>query len=435
MRYQFAMGVLLLGATGLIGSAIAARLRRDGVSVTAVARGGGAVLRGLGIARVVRLDLRAATRPEDWRSALDGVDAVVNAAGVLQEGGSAVWRVHRDAPAALYRACAEAGIRRVVHISAIGADADARSDFSRSKHALEQHLAASDLDWVILRPAVVVGRAAYGGSALFRGLAALPILPVPAGTAPVQLVQLDEVAETVARLLAPDAPAQISLDLAAPEPLTFAEVVARYRVWLGWPPAPTFGPPDWLMGLMWRLGDLAGRLGWRPPVRTTARRELERGTFGDPAEWIRLTGIVPRSLDAALAAEPASVQERWFARLYLLKPALLIAFGLFWIVTGLVALGPGLAGAEALMREAGAGSLARAGAIAGALADLAIGALVLVRRTSRAALLAAVGVSFAYLVGSALLLPGLWADPLGPMVKIVPILALNFALLALLDDR
>ena len=430
------MRVLLLGATGLIGSAVAARLRQDGILLTAVARGGGTKLRSLGADRVVRLDLRSATRAEDWQAALEDVDGVVNAAGVLQDGGAgAVWRVHHDAPAALYDACAAAGIRRIVHISAVGADADARSDFSRSKHALEQRLAASDLDWVILRPVVVVGRAAYGGSALFRGLAALPLLPVPAGTAPIQLVQLDEVAETVALMLAPGAPPRISLELAAPEPLTFAEVVARYRAWLGWRPARHVHPPEWLMAVGWRLGDLAGRLGWRPPVRSTARRELARGAIGDPADWVRLTNIVPRSLDAALAAEPASVQERWFARLYLLKPIVLVVFGLFWIVTGLVSLGPGFSAAVTRMEATGAGALAAPAVIAGALADIAIGALILVRRTSRSALLAALAVSVLYLVAGTLLMPGLWVDPLGPLVKILPILVLNLIALALLEDR
>jgi hypothetical protein len=51
-------------------------------------------------------------------------------------------------------------------------------------------------------------------------------------------------------------------------------------------------------------------------MRSTAGREIVRGATGDPSEWIRLTGIEPQSLDAALAAEPASVQERWFAQLY-----------------------------------------------------------------------------------------------------------------------
>lgn len=432
MRYQSVMRVLLLGATGLIGSAIAARLRRDGVTVVAVARGGGSAVRRLGLDQVVKLDLRDATRPEDWRAALDGIDAVINAAGILQDGATRI--VQQAAPAALYKACATAGVRRIVHISAIGADRPVTL-FSRSKQEIEAILSASELDWVILRPAVVVGRAAYGGSALFRGLAALPLLPVPRTSGRIQVVQLDEVAETAARMIAPDAPARIMLELAAPEALTFDETVARYRSWLGWRPARIVPTPDWLMGAAYRLGDLAGLLGWRPPIRSTARIELERGAIGDPADWIRVAGIAPRSLDEALAAEPACVQERWFARLFLLKPAILLVFGLFWVVTGLISLGPGRALAEATMHAAGGGALSVPIVAAGALADLAIGLLILVRRTSKPALLAALALSLAYLAAGTLLQPSLWADPLGPLVKIFPILALNLVALAILEDR
>lgn len=372
---------------------------------------------------------------EDWYAALDGIDAVVNAAGVLQDGaGGSTRLVHHAAPAALYLACAAMGVRRIVHISAIGADRPV-SEFSRSKHDMDEQLTASDLDWVILRPAVVVGRPAYGGSALFRGLATLPLLPVPRRAGSVQIVQLDDVAETVAFMVRPDAPARLVLDLAAPEPLAFEAVVARYRAWLGWRPARIISAPDWLMGLAWRLGDLAGLLGWRPPVRSTARLEMTRGAIGDPSDWIRVTGIIPRPLDEALAADPASVQERWFARLFLLKPLVLIVFALFWIVTGLVSLGPGRALADAAMREAGGGGHSGAPVVAGALADLAIGVFMLVRRTAKPALLAALALALFYLAAGSLLQPSLWADPLGPLTKIFPILALNLVALAILEDR
>ena len=92
---------------------------------------------------------------------------------------------------------------------------------------------ASDLDWIILRPSVVVGRPAYGGSALFRGLASLPVLPVMPNTGLLQVVQLDDVADTVLFFLAPGAPTRLALDLAGPEQLPFTEVVRKYRRWLG----------------------------------------------------------------------------------------------------------------------------------------------------------------------------------------------------------
>ena len=198
-----------------------------------------------------------------------------------------------------------------------------------------------DLDWVILRPSVVLGPAAYGGSALFRGLAALPVLPVMPDTGPLQVVQLEDVVETVLFFLDPAAPSRLAVDLVGPEPLSMLDIVRRFRAWLGWPAPRIVNLPAAIAALLYRLGDLAGRLGWRPPLRSTAREEIRRGAAGDPSRWTALTGISPRPLAAALAARPASVQERWFAGLYALKPAVFVVYALFWIVTGVLSLGPG----------------------------------------------------------------------------------------------
>jgi uncharacterized protein YbjT (DUF2867 family) len=430
------MHILLLGGSGLIGSAVAARLRRDGHEILAVGRGGGPAERRVPVDRWVRLDLRQATAAESWLPHLAGIDAVVNCAGVLQDSGrDSTGKVHRDMPLALWRACEAAGVRRVIQVSALGADRGAITDFSRTKNEGDEALAASRLDWVILRPSVVVGRPAYGGSALFRGLAALPFLPRPADTGPVDVVQLDDVAESVARLLAPGAPSRVSLELAGPDRLAFADIVAAYRRWLGWAPAKSFVAPGWLMAIAYRSGDALAWLGWRPPIRSTAGREIRRGATGDNGAWRRATGIEPQSLASALSVNPASVQERWFARLYLLKPLALGTFALFWLLTGLVSLGPGYEPATRYMLAAGGGALSEAGVVAGALADIAVAFGIAWRPTARPALWAALGLSLFYLVAGTLLLPGLWADPLGPVMKIWPILVLNLLCLAILDER
>ena len=406
------------------------------MEVVGVARAVGEDARRLPVASWIELDLRDALTPGAWLPHLQNVDAVVNAAGVLQDSArDSTGAVHRDAPAALWKACEQAGVRRAIHFSAMGVDRGGLSDFSRSKREGDEALKARELDWVILRPSVVVGRPAYGGSALFRGLAALPVLPRTPDAGPLDIVQLDDVVETVARLLRPGAPAKVELELAGPERLRFDQVVAAYRSWLGWKPARVIAAPGFLMEAGYRLGDLVGWLGWRPPVRSTARREIVRGATGDPSQWKRLTGIEPRSLSAALAAEPASVQERWFAGLYLLKPVAIGTFALFWLLTGIVSLGPGFHVATWLMEAAGAGPLSVPSVIAGGVADILVGIGILVRRTSRLALIAALGLSIFYIVAGTLLHPELWRDPLGPMMKIWPILALNLICFPLLRER
>lgn len=429
------MRILLLGATGLIGSSIAARLAATGLEVVGVARRLDASARAVPVDRWILLDLRRATSMADWLPYLDGIEAVVNCAGALQDNPrDSTAAVHDIAPSALWQACAAAGVRRVIQMSALGADRGI-SGFSKTKKAGDEALMASGLDWVILRPSVVVGPQAYGGNALFRGLAVLPWLPEVRDAGRIDIVQLEDVVETVARLLEPSAPSRLVLELAGPDRLRFEDVVQGYRRWLGHKPAAEVRLPSWAMAVAYRLGDLASWFGWRAPIRTTARREMARGATGDPSGWIGETGIRPQSFAAALATRPAGVQERWFANLYLLKPVMIGTFALFWLMTGFVSLGPGYDQAERLMRAAGAGALSAPSVVAGGFADILIGLGILFRRTSRAALVAALLLSIFYILAGTLLLPVLWRDPLGPMMKIWPILALNLACLAISGER
>ncbi len=427
--------ILVVGATGLIGSAVAARLSAEGYEVTGVAR---RIERaGLLPMTWVRLDIAQAVQPEAWSEIISRVEAVVNCAGLLQDSPhQSTRRVHLEGPAALFRACEQHDVRRVIHLSAVGVDRETPTEFSRSKLAGDEALMALDLDWVILRPSVVVGPSAYGGSALIRSLAALPILPVMPETGLLQVVHLDDLLDTIVFFLRPDAPAKQTIEVVGPRRYEFEELVALFRKWMQWPPARLVRTPAWLAGLLYRLGDFAALLGWRPPVRRTAQREMVRGAVGDSARLTELTGIRPRDLETVLAGTHASVQERWFAGLYLLKPLVFSVFPLFWIATGIISLGPGRERGINLVME---GGLSRAMAllltICGALADIVIGLAIAYRPTARQGLYAAFLISVVYTIIGTILVPRLWVDPLGPMLKIAPVMVFNLIALAILEDR
>jgi uncharacterized protein YbjT (DUF2867 family) len=428
------MRILVTGATGLIGSSVCARLAAEGNEIVRVVRH--TVPLGIGGQAIAVLDIALAVRPEDWAPLLVDVDAIVNCAGVLQDSpGEDTHRVHADAAAALFVACETAAVRRVIHFSAIGVDRAQPSRFSATKLVGDRALMGRDLEWVILRPSVVLGRPAFGASALIRGLAALPLLPVMPATGPLQIVQLDDVVATVAFFLNPNSPSRVALELAGPERLSMSEVVGYYRQWLGWPAARQFTLPEWAARLLYRLGDLAAILGWRPPMRTNARKEIARGAVGDPSNWIAMTGIKPRGLAKTLEFSPATVQEKWFAGLYFVKPAIFVVLPFFWIPTGIISLTTGYEGGVELMRGAGARWLSGPAVVAGAVADIAIGILIAWRRTARTGLYGAIALSFFYAVAGTILRPDLWNEPLGPLMKILPILVLHFVALAILRER
>ena len=429
------MRVLILGASGLIGSAVCARLAGEGHRVVAVSRGRFDTM----FAEIERisLDMSRATAVEDWAPILDGMDAVVNCAGTLQDSpGDSTHGVHVAGIAALYAACEQADVRRVVHLSAVGVDREAPTGFSLTKRMGDEDLMSRNLDWVVLRPSVVIGRPAYGGSALLRGLAALPVLPAMPSAGALQLVHLDDLVDTIVFFLQPQAPSRKAFEIVGPRRWPFEDAVHLLRRWLRKPAARAFHVPEWAFSVLYRAGDAVSHLGWRPPVRSTAQAEILRGAVGDPSAWTEATGIVPRDIEQALAREPASVQERWFASLYILKPLVFSVFALFWIASGLISLGPGWDIGMSLVREGGMNeSMVGLTVAAGALADIIIGLAILYRPTSRYGLYAALIISITYAIIGTILVPRLWSDPLGPLLKIWPIMVFNLVALAILEDR
>lgn len=433
------MRVLVTGAYGLIGSACLARLHADGHDLVAAGRSLAAVQRRYPYAHWIAADFAQLRDAAAWEQSLFGIDAVVNCVGVLQDGArDDVQRVQVEGTKALFDACVRAGIKRVVHISAIGADAAGPTAFARTKAEADAHLQTLALDWVILRPALVLAPAVYGGSAMLRALAAFPgFVPIVYADARLQVVSIDDVAETVARALAPGAPGKLMWELAHPQVHALADVVMALRGWLGFAPRRALRLPDAAGKIVARVADALGWLGWRSPARTTSLAQLAAGVVGDPAPWMNATGIRPQSLDDMLAARPSNVHDRWFARLYLLKPLAIAGLGLGSIAAGTVQFAA-YARLAAMLLRAGATNLAATDAVPSLLvATAAIGAGigVLVRRTARVALSVLLGLTALQVLDHA---SSAWhgvLDPFGPLLLDGSVLLAILFTLAIMDER
>ena len=236
--------MLVLGAGGFVGRAIAARLSDSGHEVVE--------------GRSAEFDFTTLLKPADWLPHLAGVDAVVNAVGVLRDSTRRPMEaVHEHAPIALFEACAKAGVRRVVQISALGI-AGSDTLYARSKRAADEHLLAlreqGRLDATVLRPSIVFGRGG-ASSQLFMNLARLPLLLLPGAAlrALVQPIAVQDLAETVARLV--DTPGPALLSVVGPRALTLADFIAVLRAQRGHRPARVIALPDAPSRWSARLGD------------------------------------------------------------------------------------------------------------------------------------------------------------------------------------
>lgn len=431
------MRVLVVGGYGLIGLEVIQALLRAGHQVVGFGR---SPETGRRIAPHIPWnhgDMRRMQAAADWLPSLSGIDAVVNAAGAMQDGAKDDLKLVQDgAIRALAAACEAAGVKRFVQISAPGAEMSARTAFLSTKAAGDAAVRASKLDWTILKPGLVISAGAYGATALLRMLAAAPVVqPIALADARVQAVAGSDVGEAVRAVLAGEVASRRDYELVEDEVHTLEAMVKAVRRWAGRDDAlAVWRLPRWMaFGIGW-FADVGGRMGWRPPLRTTALRSLADGVTGDAGPWRAAGGFRLKPLEETLRALPSTMQERVFGRAQLVFPFLLLILSAFWLSSGVIGMVQ-REQAEAVIAARVGTDVATWLVVSGIVLDLAIGWGLLWRKWVRRAAWGSILVSLGYLAAGTLVTPELWADPLGPFVKVFPAIALALAVAALVEER
>ena len=188
--------------------------------------------------------------------------------------------IHRRSVAALVTACEQAGVRRLVQISAIGADIDSDNAFFRTKAEGDRAVASSSLEWTILRPGLVIAPGAYGGTALFRaGCVSMVGASRACGSADPNGIRRGCRRGRITRRRRCLARGQI-IDLVEERARSLGAVLLEFRAWLGLPKAPVMAVPAIVGRLAGMVADGLGLLGWRSPLRSAALAALEKGVTG-----------------------------------------------------------------------------------------------------------------------------------------------------------
>ncbi len=228
--------VLVLGGTGFVGRSVCARLvaRAGGASgrVTVPTRRAAHArpLQLLPTLEVIEADAHSVA---ELRRLVAGRDAVVNLVGALHGSEAQFQHVHVDLPRKLAQACAETGVRRLVHVSALGVGDTAPSRYLRSKAAGEAVLKAARLDLTLMRPSVI-----FGEGDRFLNLFAMlqrvvPAFPLAGVDARFQPVWVEDVAAAIVKCL--DEPKTIgqTFECAGPSVHTLGELAAMAGRWSG----------------------------------------------------------------------------------------------------------------------------------------------------------------------------------------------------------
>ncbi|MDV7212730.1 NAD-dependent epimerase/dehydratase family protein, partial [Azotobacter beijerinckii] len=230
------MRILLVGAGGFIGRHLHAALRAAGHRVLASARRPDPAASG----DWCRLDLAELARDPQAFAWPEGIELVINAAGLLSTDRAQVQQVQHRGACALFELAAAHGAR-VLQISALGAEEGAGTDFLASKAAADRHLLGLGMSAVVLRPSLVLGPGA-ASSRWLQCLSPWPLIPLLDNRARLQPLHVDDLCAAVLALLRhwPEQPC--SLALVGPEAMTQGQLLDRLRAAQGWGPGR-----DWVL--------------------------------------------------------------------------------------------------------------------------------------------------------------------------------------------
>jgi uncharacterized protein YbjT (DUF2867 family) len=234
--------ILVTGASGFVGGHTVPALLDAGHQIVALARtpdSGRVVTDRLSPAQRAAVEVRIGdvTRPGSLRSALAGVDAVVHLVAIPRDfrGGADLRLVNTEGTRAVVVAMEEAGVRRLIHMGAMGVEDDPELHYASSKAKAEQIVQASTLDWTILKPSLQFGP----GDGFFNIVAGLVrlspgIVPVPGrGTSRFQPIHAADVATVVVRSLADPKTIGRTYELGGPRYWTYREITGAVLDALG----------------------------------------------------------------------------------------------------------------------------------------------------------------------------------------------------------
>jgi NADH dehydrogenase len=294
------MRVLVTGATGFVGREIVRQLLQANYVVLALARRHPSGARQFQLSHDSRLEFIAGDtgQPASLAAATQGVDAVIHLVGIISElGRNTFYKAHVEATQNVVRACEQAGVRRYVHMSALGTRPGAVSRYHQTKWEAEEVVRASRLAWTILRPSLIYGR----GDQFVNMFAALsrwsPFLPVMGpGTGRMQPLSVESVAHCFVQALRKPATHGRTLDLCGPTPISFLEIldtilqVLGRRRWKLHVPLPLARCQAQLLEFVYpTLFRLAA------PLNRDQLIMLQENNTGDPSPAMELLGMPTES--------------------------------------------------------------------------------------------------------------------------------------------
>jgi len=426
------MRILITGASGFVGSHLVSSLIDQGHEVIACVRNCKNYNRRHQSIEVIECDYSQDTSIDNWLPRLTDIDVVINAVGIINETRQQTFdALHNKTPVALFDACNHANIKKIIQISALGADETAASQFHLSKRAADDYLMTLNLDWVIVMPSIVYGRGANSMS-FFTALAALPVTPIiDTGNQEIQPIHINDFTAAINQLITTSAPTRTKISFVGPTPLTMHEVFIMLKKWLGIRKTRFMKVPfNIAVNTTW-----FNKLLPDSPITKESILMLNDGNTANPDPFITTFGFKPRSLFDSLETTPAQQADKWHAKLLLLRPLLILSIAFIWIYTGIISvfIYPIESSYTLLARMGIIDLLAPIALYGAAILDFTLGIATLKRYRLKSLGMIQIAVIISYSLLITLFIPEQWIHPFGPISKNIPLIVAILIMIALED--
>jgi NADH dehydrogenase len=292
------MRIFLTGGTGFVGTHLLRRLLRDGHEVRALRRTGALVSSGADRQQQLEVVEGEISSPA-LASQIAGCDAVIHLVGIIMERGRSTFdAVHHLGTRNVVQSARDAGVRRFVLMSALGARARDASRYHVTKFAAEEEVRNTGIPFTILRPSLIVGEGSAFVEQMMKIMRAMPLVrPIP-GTGKYRFrpVYIDDVVECFVQSLTNDRATGQTVNLVGGEELTLDNIGHEIAACIGVQKRTVHVP----MALMKTAAAFFSVLPVKPPVTSVQLRMMEEGSTADPAPMIRIFGIQSTGFRQAL---------------------------------------------------------------------------------------------------------------------------------------
>jgi uncharacterized protein YbjT (DUF2867 family) len=287
--------ILVTGGTGFVGSHVVRRLAMEKIKTRCLVRERSNVkrLKELGI----ELAYGDLTDKESLKKALEGVETVIHLIGIIVEKKGATFEIiHAQGTRALVEACKDAGVRRFIYISALGARENARSRYHITKWEAEQAVIKSGMDYVIFRPSIMIGEGGEFIVMISGIIRQAPLIPVIGEKSKVQPIYVENTADCVVRSLSEPKISRRIFEIGGPEQMTYRELFLTLADVLKIK-KPVVGIPIWLI---WPAAYILERVLEKPPITTQQLIMLQEDNTCDIKEMQEIFGLRLMPLREAL---------------------------------------------------------------------------------------------------------------------------------------